>query len=82
MIEIFRKRNILEIQIMGKYPISNWKFTFTWDAESEIYAILLVQNLQSALSDKIKKIREQEYNRGWKDAKNKNKKETYFSGMF
>ena len=43
-------------------------------------AQLTVRHLRSLLRERMKDIRQAEYERGWKDAKGKRRKETWFRG--
>lgn len=49
-----------------------------WDCEDEITAYLVYNHLQQTLWKTIEKTRKVEYERGWRHAKAKQKKEQYF----
>lgn len=49
-----------------------------WECGTEWFAELLVTQLTAVLSKGMKQIRSYEYEQGWKDAKAKNAKKTYF----
>jgi hypothetical protein len=55
-------------------------YTFFWECGQEDYADLLSQNFQTSLNNRIKDIRRSEYEKGWKDAKSKRRKEDWFAG--
>jgi hypothetical protein len=83
MINIKRNKNQVEVGISVYVPEwENRTFLFYWDAGSEWGAGFLASGLRTALRDAIKTAREEAYEQGWKDAKAKRTKETYFSGYF
>ncbi len=43
----------------------------TWNANDDLFAGLLAEKLRAQLFETVKKIREQAYEAGWKDAKSK-----------
>jgi len=54
-----------------------------WECSNELFAELLTTRLQRKLADRIEAIRQEEYNKGWKDAKSKKKaKQTWFTSVF
>lgn len=57
-------------------------YHFRWETGSDVCSSLLTQHARTTLSDKLRAIRKEAYNRGWKDAKAKTKKEEWFSGWF
>ena len=52
---------------------------FLWNTEQPYLADVLCRYIRKLLQDRVRTIREQEYERGWKDAKSKRAKETWFS---
>lgn len=55
---------------------------FNFDCCSQYSAELLLRHLRFELDKSLEKIRENAYNRGWKDAKSKQKKlTTFFNGF-
>jgi hypothetical protein len=50
-----------------------------WQADKEMLAYLLRDKLQTELGDKLRAIREEAYEKGWKDAKAKRAKSTWFA---
>lgn len=59
-----------------------WTYTFSWNASGDDYAQLLVNQFNESLENRLKKIREDSYEQGWKDAKAKTRKQTWFGGYF
>lgn len=58
-----------------------WNINFKAQRSGEMDAILLRNQIQKDLSDKIEKIRRDAYNLGWKEAKSKKvAKRTWFNG--
>lgn len=55
---------------------------FYWECGTEWYSELLRKQLDERLWASLKKIREDAYNDGWKDAKAKKMRQTWFSGLF
>jgi hypothetical protein len=53
---------------------------FSWDTNDEMWGELLQENLQNGLRLKLEDIRRKAYESGWKDARGKRKRETWFSG--
>lgn len=53
-----------------------------WECNSEWYAYFVVDRCEVRLWEALKIIRERAYERGWKDAKSKKKKCTWFSGSW
>jgi predicted SPOUT superfamily RNA methylase MTH1 len=82
MISFVREGSKVTIRVTGQSPIADKIYPFSYEAGTEGYALLLRQNLADALWQAIKKAREEEYEKGWKAAKAKKRKETYFAGWF
>jgi hypothetical protein len=57
-------------------------FLFEHNCGEEHFASLMSTAYNEHMNRKIRAIREQEYNKGWKDAKAKAKKQTWFSGWW
>lgn len=55
---------------------------FYWNCGTEWYTELLRKQLDERLRASLQKIREDAYNDGWKDAKAKKMRRTWFSGLF
>lgn len=70
----------LKLQVEAKTYIAKRWYSFSWQCTDEIYADLLVKNFQEHLSNRLQGIRRSAYEEGWKDAKAKKKKETWFAG--
>lgn len=76
MIEFNREEK--EVIVKCKTSVG-WSISARFDCESELYAILLRQELHSKLNNELCRIREESYNAGWKDAKSKAKKQIWFN---
>ncbi len=57
-------------------------FTLEWNCDSEVYAGLLADAMQRQTKETLKAIRREAYNEGWRDAKAKRKKATWFGGCW
>lgn len=79
MIEITRdqKEVVLKVET-GLEPKAN-VFLFKWNCNDECYATLLRDHMHERLNRKLAAIREEAYLQGWKDAKAKTAKKTWFS---
>jgi hypothetical protein len=55
-------------------------FRLVYNAGAEWAARLLHADLRERLSQRMRQIRQEAYAQGWKDAKAKRRKETWFSG--
>lgn len=53
-------------------------FHFEWETNSPAFAGLLSAEMDKRLHAELERIRREAYERGWKDAKAKKPKETYF----
>lgn len=70
------------MEVDAPYPVSKTYF-FYWDCERDDFAELLTKHLKDHLYNEIQRIRREEYNLGWKDAKSKKvAKRTWFKGWF
>jgi hypothetical protein len=72
---------VVTVKVQGQYPVGNWEYPFEFRAREKDYAMLLASNLREHLSRKIREAREEEYLAGWKDAKAKRAKRTWFKGV-
>lgn len=81
MITITKKGTSVMIEVQSKYPL-NRSYLFYWECGREDFALLLRDNLQGKMNDALEKIRQDAYMKGWKDAKARAKKETWFSGWW
>ena len=60
------------VQQSGK----GWRLPFKWErGDNEFEAALIAESLSSALSDRIKQVRTEEYERGYKDGRSKRAKD-------
>jgi hypothetical protein len=82
MIKVFSKENVVVLSFnigLGKNNSYPFKFEIGDKQEYDGLAELLANHIRSELSKTCEEIREQAYKQGWKDAKGKKKKATYFS---
>jgi len=82
MIKIFADGEKVIIQASYKYPGNGYLSNFEINVGSELNAKFREHNLNEHLEETIHRIRKEEYNRGWKDAKSKKRKEDWFSSTF
>jgi len=82
MISFKQQDSKIIVNIDTKYPVSSYHIPFEWTAPSKFWAALLIDNLNENLRNKIRHIRVDEYNKGYKDGRNKQKKEDWFSSQF
>lgn len=54
------------------------KFTFTHECGQDYLASLMCDQYERHMRSVLEKVRKEAYNQGWKDAKAKNKKATWF----
>jgi hypothetical protein len=59
-----------------------WHITARFNCDSVLYAILLRKELDEKLNRELNRIREEAYQKGWRDAKAKKVKETWFSSWW
>ena len=82
MITFHRKELAVVAHIETGLKVSKSVHLFEWNCKDEYSAELLVKHLKKEMRQHIKNTRESEYNRGWKDAKAKKRKESWFRGWF
>lgn len=80
MIKLERKAT--KIQLNVTCPRNGYTYYFTYECGDgkEDYAILLREALADGLFNALRNTRSEAYDRGYKDAKKKTRKETWFSG--
>lgn len=80
MIQILRQGT--EIVVKATCAKNNYTYSFTYECGTgrEDYAILLREALADGLWNTIKTARQEAYEKGWKDAKRKGRKEDWFWG--
>lgn len=79
------KRHITKIELKIEPQISgadSWYYTFTADFHDEPGAQLVMNAIEDNLEKRLKKIRSDAYEEGWKDAKAKRKRADWFSGWW
>jgi hypothetical protein len=59
---------------------ANTTFSLVYQAGAEWAARLLARELGRCASERMRQARQEAYTQGWKDAKAKRRKETWFSG--
>ncbi len=79
---IYRNRNVVGIQIETDLPYETGcttLFNFSLNCSDTQYAELLKRYIDDRLRKAIVKTRREEYERGWRDARAKIKKQTDFN---
>lgn len=79
MISFTREGSVVTAQIEANVGVDKRFFRFTVSLSDDVYASMLRENFDHYLRDKVKSIREEEYEKGWADAKAKRKKQTWFA---
>lgn len=82
MFSIGRDGCKVTISVMPAYPIHGWTFHFSYTAEQEWGAVMLTENLRDKQGTELRRIREEAYQRGWKDAKAHRTKEKWFQSVW
>ena len=82
MISFSVKNDVVTLTIWHGAPVEKWTSGFKYTTHSEFHATLMADNLENELRRRLEKIRREEYERGWNDAKKKNPKCDYFYGCF
>jgi len=60
--------------------VEKYVLIFKWETKEPIFAQLLQHHLRDKIEKMMERIREANYKKGYRDAKAKRKKETFFSG--
>lgn len=82
MIRISRHNCSVKVTIeTGLYNSSSEVYLY-FECGNQMFADLLTQKLGNELSKNIQAIRQEEYEKGWKDAKAKKAKTKWFSAAF
>lgn len=81
MINITREGTQVKVEIKSSYPLTK-TYLFYWECGREDFAMLLRDNLQGSMNKALERLKTQAYNEGWKHAKAKTKKTTWFSGWW
>jgi hypothetical protein len=83
MFEVKREKNNVRIDVSLKIPgADTWYWTFHLSQHTDAEAQLLVNAINNNLEKVLKEIRKEAYEMGFKDARAKRRKETWFSGRF
>jgi hypothetical protein len=77
--DICRDHSDVWIEIESGLETRRPVFCFGYGCDSQETAELLRWHIQKVIGDRIARVREEEYNEGWKDAKAKPAKRTRFS---
>lgn len=80
MINFLRQETNVIAEIECNSTVAKRWLSFSWNTTSELVAQLFVDNLENHLSERLQMERRKAYLAGWKDAKAKRKRETWFSG--
>lgn len=74
------ERSGSDVRVTAKSWTAGTTFFLVYNAGCEWAARLLLSDLDQALCNRMEKIRREAYAQGWKDAKARRRKETWFSG--
>lgn len=80
MLELKRKEHTVYLDITSGLKVARPVYPFSFQENDENNAELLKQHIENVLSEALKKARREAYEQGWKHAKAKCAKETWFSG--
>ncbi len=83
MINIKRDGSIVKINVQTDLRHESGgtsSYPFSFNCGDTAYADLLERYLKDRLSSEMKKARQEAYEKGWREAKAKVKKETWFNG--
>lgn len=73
------KREGTKLSITANTGIG-WTFGFVHNCSDEPYAILLLNEIQEKMYAEVKRIKEEAYEKGWRDKSRKQRKATQFGG--
>lgn len=79
MIRIDRQETQVKVTLDNGPLGSN--FPFTWECGNVYYAALLTRHFSNNLNQMIQSVREEEYNKGYKDGRAKRAKRSWFSPL-
>jgi hypothetical protein len=79
MIEFKRKGKTVTCEVGGQHPVAGWHVTFSAVQAGEFYALLVHNNLENALENRLRAIREQAYRQGVEDGRGKKRRLKNFS---
>lgn len=80
MIQFTREGTKVRIEISSNALSKS--FLFYHECGQDHFASLMDDSYQERMSQSLERIRREAYNQGWKDAKAKVKKESWFSGWW
>lgn len=76
------KRDEKKVKIEVETGIDGHEVWLYWNCSNELFARLLTRQLQKKFTDTVQAIRQEEYNRGYKDGRAKRGKNTWFTCFF
>ena len=82
MISFERSENKVLVNVQHGIFFNDQYFQLDINQGHPYQAELLYRQLNKTLREKLESIRREEYEKGWKDAKAKRAKQTWFSGKF
>lgn len=82
MMNFSRKGTEVTAEIEANVGVEKRFFTFTINLSDDVYAYMLRENFQTKMSRALQTIREEAYEQGWKAAKAKRARATWFSGQW
>ena len=81
MININKHGTTVKVSIETGLIASSSDVLLYWECGNDVFAELLTNQLRKKLADRIQAIRQEEYEQGWKDAKAKKRKRTWFASV-
>lgn len=82
MISFSRIENTVKVKVQHGIFHNDAHFALTINQDYEYQAQLLLNQLDKHLRNNLEAIRKEAYEQGWKDAKAKRKKKTWFSSWW
>jgi len=79
MFRIYSEKNFLKVELTYGKELGNWVTTLSQEYHHEVDAKLRVRHFDEQLEKKLEAIRREAYAQGWKDAKAKTVRQTWFS---
>lgn len=82
MFNLRRDEDVVAIDVQTGHDANSGVFTLSFRAGTQWAAQLLMTHMRDRMWSKLTDIRQEAYNRGWKDAKAHRTKESWFSGRW
>ena len=84
MITVYRKKNVVMIDwdlFVGEHSQHVFSHSIG-DEKNDAVAQLMAVHMRTQIADRVRQIRKEAYDQGWKDAKTKHRKKKTFSQSF